>query len=125
MSDQQNIFESYMKLNEDLGLGPKQDGKGINNMPTIGSTGKPGVGHMDPAKSSLTPATGAEDEETGSDDKVEKVQALVENMINVLGAIQDRLESKHFTDENVKCFEELFDASEKIDNAHRTFFGVE
>ena len=75
-NDQQKLFESYMKINEDLGLGPKQDGKGIVSAPSIGSSGKPGVGHMDPAKSSMTPTTGAsEDEELPI-----KIETMVENI---------------------------------------------
>jgi len=63
-SDTQKLFESYLSINEDVGLGPKQKGTDIMETPPIGSTGGVGKSHMNIAKSNLTPVSENEEGES-------------------------------------------------------------
>ena len=113
--DQQNLFESYLKINEDLGLGPKQDGTGPMKVPSIGqssggsNTIRP---NMDPAKSSITP--NAEDEE-GTTLSVEEIRESVKTIKAALDHVCDKLEGLP-TDKFDEIVNILYVVAEKIDS---------
>lgn len=87
-SDQQKLFESYLKINEDLGLGPKHDGTKEMNVTSVGSTGNVGKSHMDISKSDLTPT--AENEEIPKDKKNQHdVDKIIDDIISNLEFIRD------------------------------------
>jgi hypothetical protein len=109
-NDQQNLFESYLKINEDLGLGPKQDGTGTMKMPTIGQTSGANTvrPNMDPAKSSIT--HGSEEEEDVSDLKSD-IETLKKALDKVSSTITDDISAeKH---DQIKS--ELFSIAESVD----------
>lgn len=87
-SDQQKLFESYLRINEDVGLGPKHSGTKEMNVTSVGSTGGVGKSHMDISKSNLTPA--AENEEgPKKDDKQQQINTIINDIIDNLTYIRD------------------------------------
>jgi hypothetical protein len=88
-SDQQKLFESYLKINEDLGLGPKRKGTKEMEVTSIGSTGGVGRSHMDISRSTLTPT--AENEEMPKKKHTQHdIDTIIDNIIDNLNYIRTK-----------------------------------
>lgn len=86
-NDQQKLFESYLRINEDLGLGPKRSGTKEMDVTSIGSTGGVGKTHFDPAKGSMTPS--AENEEIPKNKKDQhNIDQIIDDIIDNLNYIR-------------------------------------
>jgi ABC-type antimicrobial peptide transport system permease subunit len=133
ITDRQSLFESYMRVTEETGLGPNVNPRGNIIAPPVGSSGNVGNSNIDIAKSNLTASSEDEELEFEQNDDTDikkdlyqtaklavEIFDIVQNGTEISEDIKHKIKSKNYIDEKNKQ-NYWFNLDRKLENLETIF----